>query len=200
MIIRPKIIAVDVGDVLYSTKPDEQYRRLALISGKSVEETRKIVEKNNLPSDFELGKMSSTDFEEYVCNSLEIKISQKMFEEIWNSILDKPNYLLINQLLSLKDGYELILASNTNEIHWKMIRSKFKEMNFEITSVLSFEIGFKKPDYQFFKKILATSDVNPEDVLFIDDSLKNINEASSLGMVSHQYLNNKETMNFLSSL
>lgn len=198
--IQPKIIAIDVGDVLFSTKPDEQYRRLALISGKSMEEVREAIEKNNFLSDYELGKINTTNFEENVCNSLKIKNSKKVFEEIWNSVLDRPNYLLINRLLELKEMYKLILASNTNEIHWKMIRSIFREMNFEISSVLSFEIGFKKPDIQFFKKILASSDISPKDVLFIDDSLKNINEASALGIVSHQYLNNKETLDFLSSL
>lgn len=198
--IQPKIIAIDVGDVLFSTKPDEQYRRLALISGKTMEEVKEAIEKNNLLSDYEFGKINTSDFVENVCNSLEIQISQKVFEEIWNSVLDRPNYLLISRLLDLKERYELILASNTNEIHWKMIRSMFKEWNFEMTSVLSFEIGFKKPDHRFFKKIMASSDINPKDVLFIDDSLKNTNEASALGIVSHQYLNNKETMDFLSSL
>lgn len=46
----------------------------------------------------------------------------------------------------------------------------------------SYEIGVCKPSEEFFKKILNAEGVKPEEVIFVDDSKKNIAAAEALGI------------------
>ncbi len=193
-------IVLDVGDVLFLTNPDEQYRRLCKISGKKIEEVRKIVESNNLLSDYERGKFKTDAFINKVNDLLGINTSRAEFEEIWNSVLDRPNIEIINKLISLRERYNLILASNTNELHWGYISSIFDSINFKLPAFLSFERGYKKPDENYFTELIKTFSLEPKLTIFIDDNNKSTAMASSLGIRSHQHTNNTDTLKFLSSL
>lgn len=195
-----KTLIFDVGDVLFETKPDEQYRRLGEIARKNVEEIRTYVEANNLLSNYELGKIETSVFIDNVMSLLRINITASKFEEIWNSILARPNTQLINVIRPLINRYSLNLASNTNEIHWKHISNVFKTMDFELPAFLSFKVGCKKPDVNFFTEMFDTFDIDPRLTVFIDDNKKSIDKATSLGMLSHQHINNSDTINFLSSI
>lgn len=51
----------------------------------------------------------------------------------------------------------------------------------------SAHLGSKKPDHEFFKKILAQLDVNPEEVLFWDDAEENVQAARELGIHAEHF-------------
>ena len=57
---------------------------------------------------------------------------------------------------------------------------------------VSYKIGALKPSQQFFKFILDKENVKPEETLFIDDSLNNVQAAKSLGINIIHAINGKD--------
>ena len=58
-------------------------------------------------------------------------------------------------------------------------------------------LGFFKPEKKFFEYVLENEGVTPEDTVFVDDSQKNIEAASVLGIESFLYTNAKDVEKFL---
>jgi putative hydrolase of the HAD superfamily len=48
--------------------------------------------------------------------------------------------------------------------------------------ILSYEVGFKKPDVRIFQKAIEWASVRPQKILFIDDTKGHVDAALSLGM------------------
>ena len=102
-------------------------------------------------------------------------------------LLDLPEKRLA-LLLSLKSKYKLFLLSNTNAIHIKAIsnqlgNTQWKDFcNLFDKMYLSHEIGVRKPSIEAFQFILKQQKLNPNEVLFIDDSPQHIEGAKKLGI------------------
>lgn len=54
--------------------------------------------------------------------------------------------------------------------------------------IASYQLGVRKPDPAFYTKILALTDVAPEQMLFVDDRPENVVSAQKLGIASHQFV------------
>ncbi len=50
------------------------------------------------------------------------------------------------------------------------------------TVFCSAEIGYKKPDTEFFMHILATLGADPSDIWYFDDAVENIESAKKIGI------------------
>ena len=87
--------------------------------------------------------------------------------------------------LSLR--YGVWLASNTDEAHYEYIIGKFPELLFYKKAALSYEMGTKKPQRQYFVKALEMFQIKAENAIFIDDILENIEAARKLGIVGIQF-------------
>lgn len=129
-----------------------------------------------------------------------ITASKNEVEHAWNAmLLDLPKSRL-NCIKKLRRKYKVFLLSNTNEIHIKAFRKKFTEKSWmKFISLFnkiyfSHKIGCRKPDKKAFEIILEENDLNPSNVLFVDDSLQHIEGAKNLGLQTHHLLNNEEIM------
>ena len=136
----------------------------------------------------ETGKITAEQF----LNNLQELTDNATIPEVkdaWNSmLLDFPENRL-ELLNTLKNEYKLILLSNTNSIHinaisnnlgktqWKSFCNLFDKM------YLSHEIGVRKPNIEAFQFILKQQKLNPNEVLFIDDSPQHIESAKKLGII-----------------
>ena len=82
------------------------------------------------------------------------------------------------------------LLSNTNELHWQWSCEKlFPYKGFDVNSYfektyLSFEMNLSKPDAKIFQTMIQDSGIDPEETLFIDDSVDNCLAAETLGIRS----------------
>jgi len=78
-------------------------------------------------------------------------------------------------------GYIVSLLSNTYDIH---ARSNLLKGFYEIfdNAFLSNEIGLLKPDLEKYKYVLKKLDTKPKKCIFIDDKIRNLVPARSLGM------------------
>jgi putative hydrolase of the HAD superfamily len=115
----------------------------------------------------------------------------KEVKDAWDSmLLDLPQKRL-DLLLSLKRKYKLFLLSNTNAIHINSISKKLGDSKWKCLCdlfdkmYLSHEIGVRKPNIEAFQFILKQKKLNPNEVLFIDDSPQHIEGAKKLGIICY---------------
>jgi FMN phosphatase YigB (HAD superfamily) len=91
--------------------------------------------------------------------------------------------------LKFKAKYRTFLLSNINAIHYTYIMNYLKtdfgfddnEHLFERT-YYSHLVGKRKPEIDFFEKVLKENNLKPEETLFIDDSPQHLEAAKTLGI------------------
>ncbi len=87
-------------------------------------------------------------------------------------------------------GYRLYLLSNTNPIMWDgVIKREFakegmRREDYFDGMVTSFEAKAAKPDEKIFRYTAETLGIKPEETLFFDDSMANVEAASHLGFAT----------------
>ena len=81
----------------------------------------------------------------------------------------------------LVNHYRLGMISNDLS-EWSMyLRAKFALDMFEVT-VISADVGIRKPNPEIYERFVNDADVIPERCVFVDDRAKNLKPASDIGM------------------
>ena len=89
-----------------------------------------------------------------------------------------------------RQGYRVVMLSNTNDGHWSEIERKFEAAAGEPLAgcfdalYLSFRMRCRKPEPAIFEQLLAAEGVEPGETLFFDDSAENCEAARSLGIAA----------------
>jgi epoxide hydrolase-like predicted phosphatase len=115
-----------------------------------------------------------------------VYLTEKEFLDYWFGT-EKENTELIELTRKLKNkGLRVIILSNNFRE-----RADYYEKNFPFLQDLfdgvyySWQTGFVKPDVRAFKNIFEKHDLSPEEVIYFDDSDKNIELAKSIGIEAH---------------
>ena len=148
----------------------------------------------NIFNQLECGEISSNDFVLFLKKHLADDVSQDAILEAWNAMLIGQPFYRIEMLISLKQKFKLVLLSNTNEIHINAINqeleNKFNTPNYNAffdRVFLSHEIKMRKPHIETFQYVLNSMNLNPEETLFIDDSIQHIEGAKSAGICTFHH-------------
>lgn len=129
----------------------------------------------------EAGKISPDDYISWALNILGSDATEAQFQHAWRQIftVNKPMWQCVNKLKGL--GHRLILFSNINAIHCPWIFDAYPEFaNFE-HAVLSFEMGFIKPQPEIYQFAIASCGLIPVDTYYIDDMAENIAIGEAFG-------------------
>ena len=115
-----------------------------------------------------------------------VKVDDNLFIKDFHPL---PNYFIMEMIDKLRaKGHRCVLGSNTFAPHMEVVRNMDdKPLDHLDHLYLSYEMGIAKPDVEFFKYILREENVGPEDAVFVDDRIDNINAASSLSINSLLY-------------
>ena len=109
------------------------------------------------------------------------------YKEIYKKY--KHHHFKIYDLIKkLKEKYTVVCLSDTNVIHYEAHKEQGTINDFHHVFT-SFQIGSIKRDPNTFKFLLKKVALNSKEVLFIDDNVKNIEVAESLGIKGIHYLN-----------
>lgn len=178
-----KTIIFDFGDVFINLDK-EGALKLALEKFEITELDEELQSINAL---YEQGLISTDEFLDFYADNFP-KLSKEELKSIWNFILrDFPEHRLqfIKQLAK-DNNHQLILLSNTNELHIDYIKknvSFYEEFkNCFDQFYLSHEINFRKPNADIFNFVLTENNLKAEECLFIDDTLENTQAAQQLGI------------------
>lgn len=85
-------------------------------------------------------------------------------------------------IAALSARWPLHILSNYNRPWYAHLRHQFSLDRFVCGHHVSFELGVRKPDEQFYRLALARINVAPSELLFIDDRVENTAAAARLGI------------------
>ncbi len=139
--------------------------------------------------EYEIGKITDEQFIRELKKLVGSSVSDEQILAAWNVILLDFPPERIQLLNKLKKQYRLFLFSNTNALHAvefkKRYRAAFKnnelDDHFE-RAYYSQILGMRKPDVEPFLQIIKENNLVPEETLFIDDALINVEGAKAAGL------------------
>jgi len=182
-----EVIFFDLGNVILPFNHYQIAEKLSpFVQKKDFQDPRKIFSyifdlKNGAINPFDAGKLSPQEFFKSLKESLQLCIPFEAFVPIWNEIFVEDRE--VSEIIrSLKGKWRLGLLSNTDPLHFNYIVSTFPGLSALEKWILSYEVGFKKPDIRIFQKAIEWASVEPEKILFIDDTKGHVEAAISLGM------------------
>ena len=181
-----KTIIFELGGVLAHLDWDQVCGALENLSTQGTDAVRAEVVNGPIVAESMRGNMGAQEFQRRLCDRLEIKIPYEAFVEIWNGLL-RPNQEIVPLVEGLKPGHELVLASNTDRIHFSYSIKHFPVLHQFDRHFLSYKMGLLKPETAFFDHVLKALDAPPGDCVFIDDRSENVDAAQRVGITSFRF-------------
>ncbi len=139
--------------------------------------------------ELETGKISPSDFYQLFRQQTHTNLSDEQIENAWNALLGTFPPERLQWLNEIKLRYKIYLYSNTNLIHYNAFQLIYQQCtglkSFDdifIKAHYSHELGLRKPYPQSFTKLLEIENLLPEETLFIDDTIGNIEGAKLAGL------------------
>lgn len=137
----------------------------------------------------ETGKMDEASFYEAFRQESKTQLTNDQIKAAWNALLLDFPAERIDWLEEIASKYRIFLFSNTNQIHYNhfinQFNAAFPYKNFDqifIKAYYSQHLGLRKPYPASFQAILAEQELDPTETLFIDDTIKNVEAAQTLGL------------------
>jgi putative hydrolase of the HAD superfamily len=143
---------------------------------------------SGLFDELETGKISGQRFVNELLPYLKLGTSPNKVVAAWNAMIGTIPQERIALLQKVRERYPTFLLSNTNELHMQAVlrswdASSEKPMNDFFNHIfLSHEIGMRKPNTDIFEFVCGENNLNPDDTLFIDDTLQHIEGAKACGL------------------
>lgn len=139
---------------------------------------------------YETGQLSDELFINALIRYARPQVYAQQIIRAWNAMLIDIPVERLEFLKRLRNQkYKLYLLSNTNGLHLSWINS-YMNKNFNTPSLdewfersyYSHLVKQRKPHASCFEFVLTDSGMVPDETLFIDDTLENIDTAKSLGI------------------
>lgn len=184
-----KHIIFDLGNVLLNINPsltDTALRELKIPDFDTVYQN---LVKQDIFNQLETNHISGAQFIEAIKSAAGIPIQDYEIINAWNALLLDFPLRRLQILQQLQLHYDLVLLSNTNEIHEQQFNKTLLSAHgipnigvFFDKVYYSHRVGMRKPNPALFQRVLDECSFKPEHTLFIDDIEENTNAASALGI------------------
>jgi putative hydrolase of the HAD superfamily len=189
--MRLPVLMFDFGNVIGHFDYSTMYEKFGAMLGISPQQFETMVYARGaaqLGREFERGFISAEEFARQITAIAGLEISFQEFERVWPDIftLNEPVARLVAGLK--RNGYTLLLGSNTNVLHATHYRRQFAEALAPFDHfVFSYEIGEMKPEPGFFKACLDAVGAPASSCVFIDDAAANVAGARAAGLLGVHY-------------
>jgi putative hydrolase of the HAD superfamily len=136
---------------------------------------------------FETGRISAGEFRNSIRKLSPKHLTDEMIDTAWNAMLGALPADRWKLLESAGLFYRTFLLSNTNAIHLdyyfnylKGIYGTYGYVHLFEKAYFSYQLHLRKPDADIFEYVIKDSGINPQETLFIDDFIENIETARML--------------------
>jgi HAD superfamily hydrolase (TIGR01509 family) len=178
------IVVFDIGNVLVRWNPRNLFK-------KTIEDEARM--ERFLATALAMDFVSLTDIVEDFSKAVaerarafpEFARELHLFDERWVETIGGPieeNVALMRRLKAA--GRPVYALSNFATVKFAIARSMFDFLGEFDHAVISGHVGTAKPDPRIFEALFERSGRRPEELLFVDDQIKNIEAARALGMPS----------------
>jgi putative hydrolase of the HAD superfamily len=176
-----KAIIFDLGNVLVQFDFERWRQALEGFCPYGAVEIRRRIAATDLEERFETGLIEPPDFVAELSRILSLDMDYADFCKLWSSIFTDP--LIPEAMLEgLAARYKLALLSNTNAIHFEMIRENYPLLRHFHERILSYEMHAMKPRREIFQAALERCGCRPEECFYTDDIAAYVEAAQRLGI------------------
>lgn len=189
-----KLIFFDLGSVLVEVNIEKFYHRMAnrlqLRVGQVIEMANTF---GPTMREFNLGTISPQEFfRRTLAQSNSITFFE--FKDMYVHIFE-PIPAMVAMLRWLKNRVRLSLISNTDVLHYEQIYHSYDFMDWFENPIPSYQVRLLKPGPEIFQYALGRVKLRPDETLFIDDKLENVDGARAVGM-NGIHFSNAEQLKF----
>jgi FMN phosphatase YigB (HAD superfamily) len=182
-----KAVIFDLGRVIVPFDFNRGYARLAPLCGIPAAEIPGRIALTGLVERFESGGIDSHDFVRELSKHLNLDTSYENFCEIWSSIFLPYTLVPESMIEGIGRNYRLVLLSNTNAIHFEMLRENYPVLRHFDSLVLSYEVGAMKPLPLIYQRAIEAAGCLPEECFFTDDMAAYVEGARAQGIDAVQF-------------
>lgn len=182
-----KAVIFDLGKVIIPFDFTRGYQGLEKHCGFPAADIPKRLSTTDLVRRFESGLVEPEDFFAQLTAMLELRIGYDAFCEIWSSIFLPDPLIPESMLEGLRRRFRLILLSNTNAIHFRMLEKAYPILRHFDDRVLSFEVRAMKPAPAVYREAIARAHCQPEECFFTDDVADYVAAAQREGIDAVQF-------------
>ena len=140
------------------------------------------------------GEISIKDFWRIFSARSGIAVTTDWWHWLFHPVLNQGTVQIIKKLKQA--GNRVVCGTNTIDSHYQNHLERGDYLFFDQTYASNF-MGVSKPSEEFWKIILVSEGVNPEDAVFIDDRKENVEAAAKLGIKSHLFESAEKLAEFL---
>jgi FMN phosphatase YigB (HAD superfamily) len=182
-----KAVIFDLGRVIVPFDFKRGYARLAPLCGLEPADIPRRIATTDLVQRYESGTIQSRDFVRELSSHLKFETTYENFCEIWSSIFLPETLIPESMLEGLARNYPLILLSNTNQIHFEMIRENYPLLRHFNKFVVSYEVGAMKPLPLIYQRAIEAAGCAPHECFFTDDISAYVEGARTAGIDAVQF-------------
>jgi len=131
----------------------------------------------------ERGEILATEYYASLRRSLGIALTDAQFEQGWNAILVGEKREVTSLLAGLHQRIPTYMFSNSNATHQTHWNAHHAQAVAPFRHVfVSSDIGMRKPEARAFLHVAKEIGAPPEEILFFDDIIDNVEGARAIGM------------------
>jgi putative hydrolase of the HAD superfamily len=187
-----KAIIFDIGKTVIPFDFQRAYTAIEQLCAYRAADIPKRLGTTDLVRRFEQGLVEPHEFVQGLCELLNAKIEYEDFCRIWSSIFLPETLVPESMIEGLRRRYKLMLLSNTNAIHYPMIRDAYPILGLFDDHVLSFQVKHLKPAPEIFHVAAERAGCGSQQCLFIDDMAANVEAARQTGMDAVQFVSREQ--------
>lgn len=187
-------IIFDLGQVIINLEPQMVFERIKSLIGHAHPNIPELIEYTDFHLLYEKGMLTTPDFIA-ACNDLiDAEIPDDDFTDAWNLMVGDIPKKRLDLVSKLKETHQVLILSNTNEMHEVYFEQRLKDENegargfesFVHHPIYSHRIGRRKPDSNIYEYVIDKYLKDPSRALFLDDKPENVIGAQQCGLKAIQ--------------
>lgn len=184
-----KNIIFDLGGVIINLDMQATEQAFLNLFGEDAKLLKTVEAQEQVFHPFEKGLISDKAFRKGIRKHVGLNASDHQIDDAWNAMLGEIPKERLDFLNKLKSQYRIFLLSNTNIIHYRAFNKILQDAHQQETlspyfehCYYSHEIGMRKPNTDIFEHVLTQNRLQPDETIFLDDTLMHLEGASTLGV------------------
>jgi putative hydrolase of the HAD superfamily len=184
-----KTVIFDLGKVLIHFDFQPGYRSLEKLCPYSAAQIPQRIAPTGLVDRLETGMVEPRPFFEELREILDLRVDYEGFCGIWNGIFSEP--LIPESLLEgLAGRYRLLLLSNTNALHFEMLRVRYDFLLRHFHGlILSHEVHAMKPSPAIYRAVIERAGCLPGECFYTDDIPAFVDGGKAMGLDAVRFEN-----------
>ncbi len=183
-----RALLFDLGNVLLLFSHERMCAQIAAECGLSQEEVWQMLFETDLVQRWDRGELSELELHHAIEQQTERPLNRSRLVRAASDIFELNSRMppILRQLK--RQGYRLVLLSNTNSMHVDWIREHYDIFDMFDAWVLSYEVHAIKPDPAIFTEACRRAEAAPAECFYTDDIRAYVDRARQLGIDAEQFV------------